>query len=925
MWRKRREAFALNIKLSQWFDGELYPDMLGDREATVGTMATGFHGLIGILETQLGLTRPTVSEVRRIAEWERAIQSIDYQVLPFAKSFLVDPWNTAKELLHRRDELVLSGWNYKVHNGDGKWIDALAKIEAQLINPSIGFADRVQMLLYRLQHPAILNIDSITIVDDVETEWEPWCKVLIETLIRQGIHINRNNSGENKPSSIVFEEGHPVTDLNRFQTAMELRSAVNEAQGDGSLQLVRAENFWDVADYFVSWLETHREDNVVIIRGEGSFLLDQLLHRRGLPALGVFTPSKWRAALQVLPLVIDTYWKPLHVQSLLQLFTLPFSPVPSRMAFRLANVLTDIPGIEGDKWKQALDQGYLAYEEHWMKEGLDSVKIQREQKKLRGRMQFFVEHDRYDPEEGIPIDQFQQLCHLVSQWAISRYSFTEETIYLTASEQALAIKESAQMLGSKRLTHLQVKSLIDTVMGPGLNLPESGREASSWYVVDHPGQIWGSVDTVLWWGFHRTEKDLSIHHWTSAERNWLKDHGIVLADPSLQRIQEVGAWKRAMLFAKKRVIVFAPTKVRGEEVPLHPLWDEICHFLAKNATIERRLIVNAKRLRSESETKLDEKMSQRTRLKHKHLPTPIREWEAPFRRLSSREVESATSLEILLGCPFRWTLQYAANVRLGRALSLPSDPVMMGTLAHEVLRRMMEEKNAISPSEVKKRTGIFYDQLVPIFAAPLLEPQNGVLREQSREMLQTAMMRFFQILDEAEITIRRTEMTVRKQWQLGVEIEGRLDLVGTSLEGTPLLIDAKWSRYPQSYKKRLEGLSTQLTIYHWLLNDDPTKEIPVAYFIFQNGMLYAHEHSEIPSKYHVKGPSMLEAESTLRSALNAFWQQLHEGHIVAAGIPPVHSEMDKIDTSSSEIPQLVEPPCQFCDYHSLCGKQGVPS
>ena len=69
----------MKIILGFWLDSATYPDALKDQDASVGTVVTGFNGLIGILETQLGLTSPSASENLRIRSEEHTseLQSQD--------------------------------------------------------------------------------------------------------------------------------------------------------------------------------------------------------------------------------------------------------------------------------------------------------------------------------------------------------------------------------------------------------------------------------------------------------------------------------------------------------------------------------------------------------------------------------------------------------------------------------------------------------------------------------------------------------------------------------------------------------------------------------------------------------------------------------------------------------------------------------
>lgn len=82
------------------------------------------------------------------------------------------------------------------------------------------------------------------------------------------------------------------------------------------------------------WLAAAPGDNhaVAIIRGQRTMLLDEVCHRLGLPRVGGAGRSRWRATIQVLPLAFATAWEPVDVHRLMELLTLPQSPIPAGVA-----------------------------------------------------------------------------------------------------------------------------------------------------------------------------------------------------------------------------------------------------------------------------------------------------------------------------------------------------------------------------------------------------------------------------------------------------------------------------------------------------------------------------------------------------------------------------------------------------------------
>ncbi|WP_456276579.1 PD-(D/E)XK nuclease family protein [Bacillus sp. AK128] len=900
----------MNIILGYWLDSTTYPDALGDHEAAVGTVVTGFKGLIGILETQLGLTSPYVSENLRIAEWQELLRKQDSGHQPFSQSFETDSWNTARELLRRRDELVLAGWNPSIHVGGSVWINTLAELELAHSKKSMGFPDRVQAILARLQEKADLPIKIIKLVDEDESLWDPWCTQLLNRLKGQAVEIQKE--------SAIFEEKQQ-TDLSRLQTVMAGGNSYEEAQGDGSVLLIRSEQEWDAADFLVSWLQENGTENTVLIKGEGELFMDELLHRRGMAAAGVDTFSKWRTALQVLPLTIDTYWDPVMVNRMLELLTIPTSPVPGKIRYRLANVLASHPGIGGEQWQQAIQDGITDYKESWLAEGLDEHEVKKRRKSLEAKLNLWVTHEFYDPYDGIPYEKLVDICQKVSHWADLSYHNTQDLMFVQASKLAREVMEGLQTLGVKKVSRLEVGRILESVLGEGAPLPDYNQEASKWSVISHPGQIYEKADTILWWGFHKNMSGPSIRTWTSKERAWLMEQGVQLLDEDTRRRREASSWQRAARFAKRKLILFAPSKVKGEEIPIHPLWDEIRYAIAKNYHTEKKITVDASELRKQPILTISESTFDRVQVKLTHIPEPIRAWKVPGNVILPREVESATSLEGLMACPLKWTFRYVAHVRPGRVLSIPNEAIMLGNLGHVILEHLITEKTDWNEEEVRVRTGDLFDELIPMIAATLLEPQNGITRNETRLKLQNSLPQFFKVLNEAGIKIQHTELELQKSWKDGVEFNGRLDLVGETAGGNKILFDAKWSRKPSNYKARLENLSVQLTLYHWLLADHEDQELPVAYFMLRSGDFFSLPHDDFPSNYHVDGPSLIDAHQVVRKSVEDVWGLLEKGTVIAPGVP---SKQEDHADANDHI-STIDPPCTYCEYQNLCGYRRV--
>ena len=90
------------------------------------------------------------------------------------------------------------------------------------------------------------------------------------------------------------------------------------------------------------------EDDAAALR------LDSCLNRLGLATMGATAQSIAHPVLQVLPLCLSLIWEPVDPETLLDFLTLPVNPLPRRAASRLAESLSEQPGLGSDRWEETL-------------------------------------------------------------------------------------------------------------------------------------------------------------------------------------------------------------------------------------------------------------------------------------------------------------------------------------------------------------------------------------------------------------------------------------------------------------------------------------------------------------------------------------------------------------------------------------------
>lgn len=895
----------MEVILGYWLDGPTYPDEWTEFDASIGKQIKGFQGLVSLLEKHAGYEGLVESETTRMAQWQATMQQLDNGEKPYSKSFATDSWHTAQQFMQRRDELILAGWQPHLAEGS-EWLKALSEIELSMEQKSIGFADRVVRICHLIEQNEINQpIKKIFTVDLDEELLDVWMAKLLHLLREKGVQIEPYQAS-------LHSETDAQSDLQKMKLALNTNAPLENVklQHDGSFVIVHAEQEWDLADFLASWLQVYGDEQTVIINHANNVMLAELMHRRGLPASDVTTYSQARSVLQILPLVLETYWQPIRIDTFLQLLTLPTSPIHPRLANKLARTLAEEPGIGGEKWNQAIAEAVQQIHKRWQ----DDIRYTPQQRtkkmaELQDVLALYIEHPFYDVTEGIPIEVIENVAGHLASWAHKRI-MSGGNIYLTLKQMIDELVSSLQALNVEKISQLQLTHIYQAVIGEGAKLSDYKVERAPWKVIRQPGALFNEVNQVLWWQMIDSGH-VQKNKWTMRERAYLKKHGVHLTTPQTIRKRQSNAWHSAIQFANERFICFIPTKVRGEDVKAHPFVDELKFAISSLGENMDTIRFDAKQLKQQQENTAFK--FARQQVAYQQLPQAIRNWTIPKERITLRAIESATSLEKLLRCPLDWTLQYGAKIKASPTLSLPNESKMLGNLGHKILEYLINEGALQKIDQIEQRTEQLFEHFVPQMAATLLLPEQQSTYRRVLVELQKSMRQFAHFVEQANISITDTEKLENKTWQDDIKLEGRLDLYGKTASGRPIIMDAKWSRYPKRYKELLEQGSIQLAIYHWLVAEQETDVFPIAYFMLATGDVYALKDEDMPQDKHVEGKTMSDTLQVLREEIDLATEELRNGQVVALGV--------KAEDEGRQ--SNYEPNCRFCDYQQLCGVGGT--
>jgi ATP-dependent helicase/nuclease subunit B len=892
----------MHIVFGWELDGHSYPPTSTGCVAAIGQPVVGPTGLLNLLEVSLGLAGPTTPAAVRIARYQGRLRMLDDGRQFYSQSFARDAWATAKQVLAWRDELCAAGWTGTPIVGGGLRLEALAKIEtisAQALGKNIG--ERLQAVLTSLCNVDDLDIDRVDVISP-ESMLPPIWQKLLAQLRNVGVSVRALQER-------CAAEGN---DLAAVQRAL-LGKGLSQFAGDGSFVFLDAEDEWQAADAVASWLAASDNSATVIVRGSGSIALDEACSRQGLPRPGRTEASPLRSALQVLPLALEIIWNPLDPTRLLEFLSLPQSPLPRSVSRRFVRTLVEQPGIGNPRWLAAWEESIEQLAQRQSAYGLDAIALRKEVDNARQAWRFWLEPERFDRSEGIPSSRAQEVCQRIAQWSAGIASRDDDPLFFAAASNASALSEAIAALGVERIPAIQLGRMVDAVTAAGHSAPTATGEAAPWSVVDQSCQICGPAESVVWWSFCGEVSPPSRHPWASKELAALAAGGAQIESVEDSFLREAAGWRQAILSARSRVILVAPRRIAGEPTAPHPLWHEISAKL-ESARAVQRSIFSARSIAGAAEVRVLGRVLKRCAVASSPLPAPQRRWTVRPSTVRRRETESITSIKQLIECPLAWALKYGAHISAGALNVLPNDDKLIGTVAHAIVERIFEQRNAWRPDEAANEASRLFDELAVELAAPLLRVGNSVEYQRAKVGVVDAIRQFVIMMSKAGLTMRSCEQEIEVPFEPGQKFRGFLDLALEDARGNSAIIDLKWSKQDRYRRQEVkDGRALQLAAYAWLEEQSGRHSMGAGYFMMRQQTLLFTEPVPFSEANHVPGSDLQQTWRDLRQAYAQRMAEVEAGELIVKGVPA-----DEEDADVDPMPQI-EAGCRFCDYRPLCG------
>ena len=888
-----------NLVFGLCCDGPAWPETADSALTNVGSAIVGPLGLITALETVLGVRRPSMPPVRRIAAMRAKLKAADDGSRCWSRSFEADPWSTARLLLSWRDELVESGWSLVENPALSSRLQDICAAEKAGSAMSPGFADRCAAVFDALAARPALPWRSIKLVEPLSA-LTPGIRRIVNAMRACGVDLRQ-----------VQPIATTAGDLGKLQRLL-VRGESERLSGDGSVVVIHARTEGMAAETLADWIFAGNEEEhggTVFVLDAPSGVLDAALARRGLPRFGYSRPSPARAALQVLRLALATRWAPFDPFSLLELLLLPGGPIPGEVARVLTRRLAETPGRGGPGWTSALEEAEGLRRAHFMEQGLEGTELARRIRTDCDSWRAWVWPTVHDPETGMPAQEVLKVCSAIAAWAAK--TGDGDPLRMRAAGAASDLASAILELGESYVPRRLLSRMVEEATGPGMSDPASCAEAAPWSTVHSPGAVWDGADTVVWWAPSGALAPRS-GPWTKAEAESLADCGCTVADAATSMAAAAHSWRQPILNARRRVILVVSKTVCGEEGDDHPLMHEL------RASLESAppgVVFRAEDLLAGSRDVAGRRCG-RVSVDRVSLPAPSRDWSVPGGAVRRPERASATSIELMLGCRFSWVAQNAANLRPGARASIPSGKRLLGLLAHAVARDIFEPGAPPTPEHALARAKIAVEGLLDAEAAPLLLPGNAADLARARGRIPRAMEHLASQLKRANLTIVGTELAVPANTGVlpGIEIQGRTDLVLEAPTGGRVVLDMKWTGKDKYRREELlEGRPVQLATYVRVMPSG----IPstAAYYMLAQSRILAADPWPF-SGAQVEGSDLVATWREAALGWQESWKRIDGCLIEATGVEG-NEDVEPLCGLS------VEPPCRFCGCGRLCGQKAV--
>lgn len=824
----------------------------------------GPAGLLGVLETHLGLSGPTVSHAQRVAVYLACLQRAAGEhpgSTPrfYSESLRVDPLGTAGRLLSWRDEWRMGGWSGQGGDHRAARLRDMSLVENDAVHElPPGEPERLDAVLNALRAGAKVPITRIELLDDL-TLW-PWLWQQVLSLL-PGVE-QRRAAGQ-----CAVPVGGRVPQLAAVQSQALHLAAGHAPESpldpitDSSLLVVKSLSLSAAQHWLSARLHSQPEDRLILAEDSGD-ALDGVLEATGGSRCGFSSSNPLRPALQCLPLALALCWTPLDVHALVEFLSHPIGPIPRGVRKQLLRAVDREPGIGGQAWQEVKSR---------LVGGDDESSV--------ASIVEWLEAPRWRREEGAPIgvliERAERMALALQQRvALEAQQADGVSVVSAAVQQCEAVVKALTELQSRGTGHVSprmLEQIIDCATPNGVIDPAAMAQVGAVRSASSVAACVESADEVIWW-MPSAPALIQPLPWSLDEQAGLRSMGVHLRNPELELQGLFTRWLRPLLAARQRFVLVLPTG-EAEAHPITQILDQLVQGFNQQA-----LDLDA-----------PDALSGHTQVvAHQALPPMPERLSVAGGMVLSPDKQSFTSLDELFHGPATYALKRQAKLKATDLPKVDEDSRLLGTLAHRLLEKLFAQVNVLqwTPEQLSAWVRPAMNALISREGAVLLMQGGGVNLARFQTRCVEALAALLRVLQDAGVTRVQTEVPVTgRLW--GVHLNGSVDLLLHMPDGSTVALDSKWHG-DQRYAKALQnGEFLQLAIYSALLQAQ-TGQAPRAlgYFVIDRATIYITHPGVLPGAV-VKSPTPGQGREALLAKAEATWAwragQFATGHV---DVPP---------------------------------------
>ena len=800
--------------------------------STLGVSYFGPQGLLHFLSTLFGIPKPPLgAEYLRLEQYRQSLRAhlaaSGEGELFYRRSFQSDQFATAAEILGRRDELLLAGWDFTILPGAPGRLQTIAEVEVlfrKLMQERYfaGFADRWTEVLKGAETRT--NPIRELWVCDPQDSLPPHLVSLIVILEKNGTHVEYLT----RP---IFNTDSDLRIIQRALQSPEATEGKAELKGDGSLLILRGPNEATIASYLAKVVQLNPEFRPNCLIPGDCRALDNALVQEGLPSLGIRSASLARPSMQVLKLATSFLWKPVDPYKLLEFVSLQIKPLDHELAARMAEYIVQKPGIKGEGWYALIHQYFQEIDED---PRIDLATA----KEMKFQYRFWFERHQYDLQQAAPKEEVYAIFEYLEGWALQYYQGEGEKdeALLKLSLQARKAKELLEVLPETSLQAIEIERIVKTIYEPAAIQFTPSQQGYLAYT-NQPGAIIGPVENLIWWNFTDQEAEYFFSKWYRTELKYLSKADVPVVSPEQQNELLNYRKKQPVLACARRLILCIPDKIKGSPALPHPL---LGNFAARFSNLEDITVqinpdTTSPGLLSEFFRLPDLRL---LNLRQLARPKPFIEFKIDAEIIQDAEhTESPTSLESLLYYPYQWFFRSFLKIKKSSILSISDQQTLLGNLAHRLIDKLLtHSKQDWSKEDLEVWIETEADSLLQREGAVLLMYGKEAERINFINTIKFSAWRLVNIIRENQWEVEQTEQALEGRCA-DIQLRGRADLI-LRRRDEQSIIDLKWSGsgYRSQLIKNEEDL--QLVLYANLLDGGQTWPHS-AYYILRNGKMIA--------------------------------------------------------------------------------------